>query len=325
MFGVILLVAEVLPGGGITPTFKYQGFNLLRYHGGGGVVVLVCEICFVIFICFFARREYQTFKKEGRQYFSIFWNYLEVIVIFLALIAIVFYLIKTAYTYWLLDMLKQAKRTKNIRMQSLAVFDKTLTQLIGIMLFIVTVKLLRLLRFNKRIGYLSETLKLAGPEVLAFLFILIISLTSFVTVFYILCRNTSLDFSTFLKSIEAAFFIIDQKFDDILVGNRVIGPIFYFGFCFIIFFIVFPFLIAIICSAFSTIKADLSAQPNDHEVVEYMMTLVAAFTRRLRPNVSHDQKLDVEIVNNLDYINTKLEGTLRELNRNSKTYQSPFW
>lgn len=326
MFGVILLVAEFVPGGGMSTTFRYQGLNLLRYHGGGGMVVLGCEIGFVIFILFFTRREYRTMKKEGRrEYFSVTWNYLEVLVIFMAFIAIILYLVKTAYTYWLLDLLEKSKGRKNIRMQSLAVFDKTLTQIISVMLFIVTVKLLRLLRFNKRIGYLSSTLKLAGPEILAFFSVLLVSLVSFVTVFYVIARSTSRDYSSFLNAIEASFFIIDQKFDDIHQGHKLIGPIFYFAYCFIMFFLVFPFLIAIICTAFSLVKADLSKQPNDYEVVEYMVTLTSAFARRLRPTTSPSSNTqDFEVVQNLDRINTKLDGVVSDLERHAKTYQSPL-
>ena len=319
MFGVILLLAEFVPGGGIVGSFSYRGLNLLRYHNNGaGMVVLITELTFIVFAVFFTRREYKTFKKEGRSYFASPWTYLEITVIFLSFVAIVLYLVKTAYTYWLLDLLTESKGRKNIRMQSLASFDKMLTQIIAFILFTATIKLLKLLRFNKRIGYLSATLKLAGPEIIAFFFILLLTVFSFVTVFYLLARTTSQDYSTFLKAIEASFFIIDQKFEDIRDGNKLVGPMMYFCFAFIMYFVVFPFLIAIVCSAFSTIKRDLSAQPNDYEVVEYMMSVVAALWRRFRPKVGPRAAEKDDVAKDLDDINRKLNKALKILKDRSK-------
>ena len=325
MFGVVLLLAEFVPGGGIYTTFKFQGLNLLRYHGGGGVALLVCELIFLVFIGFFARREYAKIKKEGREYFSISWNFLEIMVIVLSVVAILLYLVKTAYVYWLLDLLAKSKGRRNIRMQSLGSFDKTLTQMIGLLMFIATLKMLRLLRFNKRIGYLGATLKLAGPEILGFLFVLLISILSFVSLFYLIARSTSQDFSTFVKTVETAFFIIDEKFQDVCRNNQILGPLAYFAYTFIMFFIVFPYLVAIVCSAFNRIKTDTSNQPNDYEVVDYMKQVAQAFYKRLRPNISPKTGEAVGEVDHLERVSRQLDKALSNLQRNSKAYQSPMF
>lgn len=264
-------------------------------------------------------------KKEKRSYFASKWNYLEIMVIILSVVAIVFYLMKTAYTYWLLDLILESKGKKHVRMHSLAVFDKTLTQILAFVLFIATLKLLRLLRFNKRIGYLSATLKLAGGEILAFFSVMLLTMISFVSFFYFSSKTTSRDYSTFIRAIEASFFIIGDKFADIHEGSRMFGPITYFAFAFMMYFVVFPFLIAIICSAFSAVKADLGKQPNDFEVVDYMITVAGTLVKRFMPGIRAKDKHAQHDNNKLDYACKKLDIVLTDLNRNSRAYQSPIW
>ncbi|ROT66348.1 hypothetical protein C7M84_015632 [Penaeus vannamei] len=83
---------------------------------------------------------------------------------------------------------------------------------------------------------------------------------------------------------ESSFFLINKKFDDIANAAPVLGPVFYFVFAFILYWIVFQLLIAIICEAFAQVSKDLNLQANDYEVIEYMTTRLAAYLSALRPN-----------------------------------------
>ena len=325
MFGVIILAAEFVPGGGVVANFRYQGLNLLRYNGGGGGMVLASEIIFVIFVCFFTRREYRCMKKDWREYFADKWNYMEIIVISLSFIAIIFYLIKTAYTYWILDMILASKGRKYIRMESLAVFDKATSEIVACILFFATIKLLRLLRFNRRVGYLTATLKFAGPAIIAFFIIISVTMVAFTSLFYLNTRTSSESFSTMLRTLETLFFIMNDKFKDLTADSRLIGPLAFFVFTFIMNFIVFTFLIAIICEAFTHIKRDLGSQPNDYEVVNYMIAVAGGVYRRYSRRVYVGKEEKDDNVENLKYIDNKLNIIMSNIKRNAKAYQSPLW
>ncbi|KAK4308077.1 hypothetical protein Pmani_020206 [Petrolisthes manimaculis] len=300
LFGVSMFIIEFFPGGGVLPKFDFQALKLLRYHSPGAGYVLFSEIGYILFTFFYTRREYKALKKLGWSYFKSIWNIFEIWIIGLAYTTIVFYLLKTSLTYYLLDKFIATLGKKYIRIQPLAVLDNILGYVVALQVFIGTLKLLKLLRFNRRIGMLSATLKYASGDILGFGLIFIVTLVSFVTIFYLNTLSTVEEFSTFVKATESSFFLINKKFHEIRDSSPVIGPLFYFIFAFILYWVVFQLLIAIICHAFEQVNKDLSRQPNDYEVVEYMVNKLSSYLSGLRPNAVHQVNIPPPKPPNID-------------------------
>lgn len=309
-----MFVFEFIPGGGLITKFEFQALKLLRYHTGGGAFVLVVEIAYILFSFFYTRREFKAMKKHGWKYFASVWNWMEVWVLALSFTAIVFYLMKTSLTYYLLDKFVESKGKKYIKIQPLAFLDGVLGYVIAFQVFIATLKLLKLLRFNRRIGMLSATLRYASGDIIGFGLIFTVTLISFVTVFYLSTLTSMKDFSTFVKAAESSFFLINKKFYEISAASPVLGPAFYFVFSFILYWIVFQLLIAIICHAFAKVSQDITQQPNDYEVIEYMMTKLSSYIAALRPNAV--QKVNIpppkppDIESQLLYLSSSLDKAM---------------
>ncbi|XP_063839801.1 uncharacterized protein LOC135088742 isoform X2 [Scylla paramamosain] len=314
LFAVTMFVFEFLPGGGLLTKFEFQALKLLRYHEQGGAFVLAVEIVYILFSLFYTRREFKTMKKQGWKYFKSVWNLMEVWVLALSYTAIVFYLLKTSLTYYLLDKFIETKGKKYIKIQPLAFLDSILVYVIAFQVFIATLKLLRLLRFNRRIGMLSATLRYASGDIIGFGLIFFVTLISFVTVFYLSAMTSVKDFSSFIKAAESSFFLINQKFDEITHASPVLGPAFYFVFAFIMYWIVFQLLIAIVCHAFAKVSQDITKQPNDYEIVEYIMNKISAYITALRPNsvqeVSIPPPKPPDIESQLRYLSASLDKAM---------------
>ena len=313
-----MFIAEFLPGGGIRPSFVFKGLNIFRYHNGAGLFVLICEIGFLIFTVIFTRREYRILKKIKFNYFKSAWNWMEIWVVVLSYCSIILYLMKVVYITWILNQIEKSKGKRYIRMMSLAVLDEVLTITIGFLLFIATLKTLKLLKFNRRIGFLSSTLRMATPDILAFSLTFIITLSMFASIFYLTNNTASRDFSSFLNTIKTSIFLITKEFNTIKENSPVVGPLFYFIFAFIMHWVVFQLLIAIICRAFTKVKRDVSCQSNDFEVIDYLTAKIARTFQfikgggRVQPNNSLS-----ELENNLNQVDFKLMSIMNKLNDHS--------
>ncbi|XP_064091678.1 uncharacterized protein LOC135205258 [Macrobrachium nipponense] len=319
LFGVVMFIFEFFEGGGFLAKFKFQGLSLLRYHRPGGFYILLSEIAYLIFTFFYTRREYKSLKKLKRAYFNSVWNILEIAILILSYTAIVFYLLKTSLTYYTIDKFTATKGKKYIRMQPLAFLDEVVGYVISFQVFIGTLKLLKLLRFNKRIGMLSATLKHAAGDILGFGLLFVVMLFSFSSVFYLISMTSVEEFSTFSRAVESCFFEINKKFVDVRESSRILGPIFYFVFAFLLYWLVFQLLIAIICNAFAEVSSDLSAQPNDYEVVEYIMSRVSAYISAFHPNSVREVNIQAprgpDIDSQLRHLNHSLDKALDALDR----------
>lgn len=312
-----MFVFEFIPGGGLLTKFEFQALKLLRYHATGGAFVLGVEIAYILFSLFYTRREFKILKKQGWKYFRLVWNWMEVWVLALSYTAIVFYLLKTSLTYYLLDKFIETKGKKYIKIQPLAFLDGILGYVIAFQVFIATLKLLRLLRFNRRIGMLSATLRYASGDIIGFGLIFTVTLISFVTVFYLTAMTSMKDFSTVIKAAESSFFLINQKFREITDASPVLGPAFYFVFAFIMYWIVLQLLIAIVCHAFAKVSQDITKQPNDYEIVEYMMNKLSAYISALRPNAVQQVNIPPpkppDIESQLRYLSASLDRAMSVL------------
>lgn len=319
LFAAVMFLFEFIPGGSLLTKFEFQGLTLLRYHSPGGFYVLVSEIGYILFTIFYSRREYKAYKKAGKKYFKSVWNILEVCVLTLSYAAIVFYVLKTSLTYYTLDKFIETKGKKYVRIQPLALLDSTVAYITSFQVFIGNIKLLKLLRFNKRIGMLSSTLRYAAADILGFGLLFIITLVSFVTVFYLNAHTTVMEFSTFVKAAESSFFLINKKFDEITNSAPILGPAFYFVFAFILYWVVFQLLIAIICQAFAQVSKDLNLQANDYEIIEYLLTRMAAYISALRPNavsaVNIPPPKPPDMDSLLRHLDVSLDRTLESLDR----------
>ena len=86
------------------------------------------------------------------------------------------------------------------------------TYLMSIIVFLSTLKFLKLLRFNKRIGMLSSTLAVAAKPVAQFMLMFLCIFTGYTMMAYVLLNTHSLHFSSFVTTMETLFSAMLSKF-----------------------------------------------------------------------------------------------------------------
>ncbi|GIX93739.1 polycystin-2 [Caerostris extrusa] len=183
LFGVMTIVAEFLPGGGVVPFYRLEVIRLMRYHQGFGAFVLACELGYVIFTLYFLHREYKKFRLEGRDYFKSYWNWAEVMVISLSISAIVFYSYRMMITRKILSTFEKTHGNGYIKMQYVASVDEVFGFLMAFLMFIAILKFIKLVRFNKRMGILFSTLAMCAKDLKSFFVVFGVIYLAFCAVF----------------------------------------------------------------------------------------------------------------------------------------------
>ena len=83
--------------------------------------------------------------------------------------------------------------------------------ILDIIIFLANIKLLKLLRFNKKINALGLTLSYIASPLLSFLLALLIVFIAFAQLSYVVFARVLLSFSTFLASCETLFTLMLSK------------------------------------------------------------------------------------------------------------------
>ncbi|KAG1655570.1 Polycystin-2 [Nymphon striatum] len=333
LFAYVTIVAEMMPGGGVIPFTRIEILRLMRYHTGFGLFILVCEMVFVCFIIFFTVRETKELIQKKWRYFRDPGNVIEFCIIILAYVGFVLFVQREVVTSEILRLFKLTNGTGYIRLQYVTMIDEALGYIVAILVFLANLKFLHLLRFNKRFGILSETLKGCAAELSGFAICLLIVFLAFVQLFYLILGMHMLDFSTVISSVEASFSMMlgKFKFRQIAKVSPFFGPLVFFIFSLSTTLVLINLLLTIVIRTFFEVKERVMKQPNDFDIMEFikkrlMITFGITRKHKITPNAPKEDpkrkaindisKFSEKVNSLLHYVNNTYLGHSVELNGN---------
>ncbi|XP_065660247.1 uncharacterized protein LOC100199090 isoform X7 [Hydra vulgaris] len=270
-FTMITMVLEFPASGGVVPNFSVLTFKLFA-SATGSKAMFISHILFIIFTIAFTIRECRIFYRTGCKYFLEFWNIVEVGLIVFPLIAVGFFFYKDYLAKLLLKRLPAKKPQAFINFQFASYWDLTYVYIVSLIVFFVTLKFIKIMRFNQRISMLSSTLKVAWYPLTMFGIIFFIIMCSAVSTSSIVFGSLLDGYQTNYKAVASIISLLLGKFSysQFEKVNSVLGPVFFFGFNIFVIWIVMNMFITILNDAFAEVCADLRSQSNDYEIVDFI-------------------------------------------------------
>ncbi|XP_033117714.1 uncharacterized protein LOC117117519, partial [Anneissia japonica] len=292
-YAVSYMIAEFLPQGGAVPYYHFQTLKLDRYFGPYSYIVLAAEAGMCVFTLWFAFKEFKLIKKEKKKYFKDLGNIVEFITLALSVTAFVTYMYRTFVAKKLMAE-RDEFPNKFLNFQYVGQWDQLFCWMIGLILFISTIKFMKLLRFNKRMLLLAHTIKTCWMELLLFFMMFSVIFASYACAGFMLFGNSMIDYYTMVTTLESLFATLlgNFNFDEMVGVNRVLGPIFFFSFTLTIVFVLMNMFITIINEAFSVAKEENEKLKNELEIVDFMVRRFKEVTgfaekRVLKPKRRH--------------------------------------
>ncbi|XP_019621921.1 PREDICTED: uncharacterized protein LOC109468117 [Branchiostoma belcheri] len=153
-------------------------------------------------------------------------------------------------------------------------WDACFTHSVGIVVFINTVALLRVVRFSQTIAKLLALPGIMKDELLSFLIVAAVAFMSFISAAYLIFGSHLKSYSDLYHTTFALFEMMLGRFfaNDMLEANPLIGPIFFSAFMVCIFTLLMNFLMSIVCDA---ISADVAVD-HDQDLADHMWSSVCA-------------------------------------------------
>ncbi|KAG1677778.1 Polycystic kidney disease protein 1-like 2 [Nymphon striatum] len=318
LFSTVTIVAEFLPGGGIIPYDRIDVFRLQRYHTGFGLFILVCEVTFMLFVIYYTVHELKKCCKQKRNYLKSPVNLLGFAIVTISWSAFVMFVQREYLTYGILDVFRKTNGTGYIRLQHVAAVDEVLGYLVAFLVFLGNLKFLNLLRFNKRLGILSATLKECAAELSSFGVCLLIVFLAFVQLFYLILGLHMADYASFITAVESTFSMMlgKFKFHSIMMVSPYLGPLVFFIFGLATSLVLINILLTIVIQTFEEVKRDFTKLPNDYEMVEFIFNRIRSvmgmqLKRKVAPVAATEKKptnriedLPKKVDKLISYINT---------------------
>ncbi|XP_071488265.1 polycystin-1-like protein 1 [Diadema antillarum] len=148
LFSAISFIAELPGTGAVYPLTSIEAVQLYKYEQAYDYFIMSCELLFVLLVAVVGKQEVVKAVKQKTAYFRSTWSWVEVMLIFVSLIYFAMYVYRFAYVSEAGSLLKETYLEEFVDLSFLAWWDQRLRDLIGLVVFILTLKFLYLMRFN---------------------------------------------------------------------------------------------------------------------------------------------------------------------------------
>ncbi|XP_078658361.1 polycystin-2-like protein 2 [Branchiostoma floridae x Branchiostoma belcheri] len=278
LFSVVHIVLDHSGIGNLAPTATITSFGLFQYESDADFMNLFVHVVFMLLFSAMVYKEAKLVKNMGWKYFASAWNALG----FLSLVgtATVISVFIKRYTV-AADTLAMIAQTNGelgferfVDLTTAAWWGECFAHAVGVVVFINTFALLRVVRFSQTIGKLLALPGIMKDELLSFLVVAAIAFMSFISAGYLIFGSHLKSYSNLYHTTLALFEMMLGRFfaGDMLEANPLIGPVFFSTFMVCIFILLMNFLMSIVCDA---ISADVDVN-HDHELAEHIWSSVCA-------------------------------------------------
>jgi hypothetical protein len=275
---VSMILVEFTSSGSLLTMAKFDTLNLFGEVGQGFVSFkIVCEILFFCFIIYFMIIEVKELIQSSlKVYLSQFWTFIEWSIILTAWVAFVMFAVRLNKAEEVLDFFKRTNGYGFMKLQKINECNQILTFSLGLCACFTTIKSLKLLRFNRNINYLSQTLKLCLNELISFSGLFFLFWIAFVQLMHLIYGPHYEGYSTMIKSMETAFLSILGKFDimELTMASPVLGPIIFAAYFITSVYFALNIFISIIVEAFDKIRGEAKKKPNEFDLLIYGRRMV---------------------------------------------------
>ncbi|XP_052545988.1 polycystic kidney disease 2-like 2 protein [Tympanuchus pallidicinctus] len=262
LFCVVRLVVEFPATGGALTSFQIHSVKLLRYVSYYDYFLASCEVAFCLFIVTFIIQEAIEITKLKMKYFRSAWNWLDMLLIMVSILAICFNIYRTIEVSLLMeDLLSNAHVYPDFYF--LAFWQVIYDNMIAVNVFFAWIKIFKYVSFSKTMTQLSSTLSRCAKDIIGFAIMFFTIFFAYAQFSHLVFGSQVNDFSTLQNCIFSQFRIVlgDFNFESLEV-NSILGPIYYISFVFFVFFVLLNMFLAIINDTYSEVKADFAVIPN---------------------------------------------------------------
>jgi len=269
---IFTMVSEILNTGGWNYFDNVQAIRLYRWQGGIGGLVAVADIIFMIVTFVGLYKLIKTCRKEGvKNYLKSAWNFLHAFVTIFSICTFSCVFARVGAVMWAMKQYKQDPEVF-VSFAYLGQLDYFVQAFIGFVVMATNLEFLRLLRFNKKIGLLTATIRQSMKPLASFGLIFIVIFLSYVSLAFLLFNSQLQDYSNFGISVVSLTRMFLGQFDVPAYRSvaPVLGPMLFFTYMIAIQMVLINMFIGIICETFEEVRMDIEKQSNDHEIMSFM-------------------------------------------------------
>ena len=315
LFSAAVYLYEKLPMGGAA---TFRRINTMALYGAreNGVRSFnaVCELVVIVVVCYFIVAEAVKMYRQRCLYFKSAWAWVEILLILCASASIVLSVFRRYHTTELVTKIRE-NPFKTSSFHYAVLWSDLNTALMAILVFIITIKVLKILKFNEHIYSLALSMGRCRDKIISYSAVFLVAFLAFAQIALLVFGNGAEAYSSVPEVFRTQFAMFiggPTNYDELKIANRIIGPIYFFLFMTTMACILINMFLAILNESYR----EVTLHPNeDHEerkmlavFVDHAKKRIAEKLTALRNTKLFPKSSTYSIKYNFDKISVEMEA-----------------
>ena len=272
LFSVATYFYEKIATGAAYTAKKVDTLELYSTESGAMMFYLICQFLFMAMTLFYFIMMLIHLYHHRLTFFKSVWNMVDFLMIVSSVASVAFYMIRSKSV---LESIKaiQANPYKIVHFHSALYWASWEVASVAVAIFVVTLKLLNLIRFNPYVIFLFSSFRQSVGYQLSYVGIFLIVFNSFVISGMTLFGGTVLNYSSYLQSVISQFELLLGKavpLDDLRNDKPFIGPTFALLFMLSMTVFFMNMLISVLNESYTDAKTRVEESADQLEMARYI-------------------------------------------------------
>ncbi|KHJ98467.1 transporter, cation channel family protein [Oesophagostomum dentatum] len=238
---------ELPASGGVLPTYRFSTYDLMRYTGSSGTIMIILEGILCGFIVTYIIEElFELFRIRLRYFFN-FWNVVDIVLLSLCCVEVFVSYRRTKVS---VDQINEVigNGLTEAAFDDVVESQELFNNIAAVILFLSWIKVFNYIGVNKTMNQLAATLSRSTKDIGGFGVMFCVFFFAYAQFGYLVFGTQISDYSTFYNAVFALLRTIlgDFNFGALERTNRILGPIFFITYVFFVFFVLLNMFLAII-------------------------------------------------------------------------------
>lgn len=314
-------------GTSIIQSDYFSSYQVYSFTANTAILLLICQIIYIIHIIRCIYRFVQKLRLIGFKnwYQQGFWNYVDLLIIIVDLCAVAFFVGREVTARSTLEQFHEDEGRRFVNFGYNALMSNYLICCLAFGCFFSVIQVLKLLRFNQKVGLLALILRTAGKSMGGMTLAFGIAMLAHAWILHMLFAQHFVNYRSYLATLFNLFTFMlgDDQYDHISNVNAnltadYLGKLAFLTFSIIMILFILNFVISVIDAAMSVSQEqNIIVNGEDYELARFMQNKVASMfegATKLPPKyraIMKEKRL--KKLKNLEAIGPQLEKAVDEL------------
>ncbi|XP_060073681.1 polycystin-1-like protein 2 [Ylistrum balloti] len=295
LFLYLIFLTEFTENGGLLTWVDVYPFRPYQHTGALGAYAMLCYFVYLIVLIYGTVKLIRKITKERLRFFLDLWNITDFSCVVLSYIGVVLWCLRYIYASQSMAIYYD-DIDAFINFQHVVVWDVSFNVIIGIIVFVATIRLLRMMGYNKRMTQLASVISHASSELSGFALIFGIGFFAWVILGYFLFGSTMHEYRSLFSTWGSLSnsLIGKNKLDAMTRAAPNFANFYFFTYVVFVMLILMTMFAAILNQSISTVKADIHKQPDTFGILDifnkYINGLRSFIFRNRNDNVRHHER-----------------------------------